>query len=432
MPRTPKPTTWTVSRDADTQFIEAAKWFLGRVPMTKDRWSELTERAQRKAFTVAGVAQADVLNSVFRAVDSAVAKGTTLADFKREVGPKLESQWQGTVANPPWRLETIFRTNVQMAYSSGRIRQMKDPAVSKVRPFWLYDSVLDTRTSEICRPLAGTVLAADDPFWKTHVPPSHFGCRSGIRALRKSQAEARGITSPPPNAPAAKGFGNDPDESEWAPDLNRYPPELREQVRKRLDEMPDPKPMAMPNVVSDAKAKPLPNAKNHDPGNAGADGDPPPWFTDGKPRPRGKLDESIRPLGAKERRIAEVLLNQGNDVKTLIEKNRSHDRIPDLLVNGEAWFGGQVELKALTATADNALKAMRSRILKSLARGGQASNVIYDAIGYDLTREDVDRLVLGLAREIAKRQEEGRDYASIRHIRIISNGLDLTYSHPQA
>ena len=44
-----------------------------------------------------------------------------------------------------------------------------------------FDAVMDRRTSDICRPLNGTVLPVSDPFWSMYYPPNHFGCRSIVR-----------------------------------------------------------------------------------------------------------------------------------------------------------------------------------------------------------------------------------------------------------
>lgn len=136
-------------------------------------------------------------------------------DFVKAVGEKLERAWGKKGAT---RLETIFRTNVQSAYGAGRYAQLTDPDVLRTRPYWLYDAVLDSRTSSLCRGLNGTIRPADDPFWDTHVPPLHFSCRSGLRSLTRQQAEARGVTETPPTAPPAAGFGSRPDPEAWGRD----------------------------------------------------------------------------------------------------------------------------------------------------------------------------------------------------------------------
>ena len=213
---------WSIEPDAVNP-REAIAWFRARVPMTPDEYRALEDRARRKAFTVAGVMDLDLLNDTFKALDKAVAEGTTFETFVEEVGPRLEATWGKADSS---RLQTIFSTNVQSAYSAGRWRQLTDPDVLAERPVWTYDAVLDGRTSELCKHLDGTTLPADDPFWETHTPPLHFNCRSGIISLTESQAAERGVTKTPPKAPAASSFGLAPDKSEWQPQYAKYPYEL--------------------------------------------------------------------------------------------------------------------------------------------------------------------------------------------------------------
>ena len=215
---------WDVEPNAVSP-AEAIAWFRARVSMTPDEYRALEDRARRKAFTVAGVMDLDLLNDTFKALDKAVAQGTTFETFVKDVGEKLEATWGKADSS---RLQTIFSTNVQSAYSAGRWRQLTDPDVLAERPYHMYDAVLDGRTSELCKHLDGTTLPADDPFWETHTPPLHFNCRSGIISLTESQAAERGVTKTPPRAPAASGFGLVPDKSEWQPQYAKYPQELQQ------------------------------------------------------------------------------------------------------------------------------------------------------------------------------------------------------------
>lgn len=47
-----------------------------------------------------------------------------------------------------------------------------------------FDAVIDTRTSDTCRPLDGVTKPFDDPFWNVYYPPNHFKCRSSVKQLR--------------------------------------------------------------------------------------------------------------------------------------------------------------------------------------------------------------------------------------------------------
>ncbi len=215
------------------KFDEAVEWFRERVPMSEAEWNELNEMARRQAFKVSGVAQLNVVEAVWEEIDRAVESGESMAMFSEKTMEKLLLAWKGTVKDPAWRVENIFRTNTQMAYGAGRYKQQTQPAVMRMRPFWRYDAVLDNRTSDICRPIAGTVLPADHPFWKTHVPPCHFSCRATIDTLTEAQAKQYGLTTRVPDAEPLEGFGLAPGEAEWEPDLSDTPKPLAKIYRSK-------------------------------------------------------------------------------------------------------------------------------------------------------------------------------------------------------
>lgn len=130
------------SADPD-QFGDAVDWHRKRVPITDREWDRLKTKSADLAFKVAGVSQANLAQEVFDAIDRAVRDGTTLADFKADVGDKLADAWGGEDAA---RLETVFRTNVLHSYNAGRDKVFKDPAVRKARPYLRFDAVGDDRT----------------------------------------------------------------------------------------------------------------------------------------------------------------------------------------------------------------------------------------------------------------------------------------------
>lgn len=214
---------------------EAISWFRARVPITSGAWRRLSAAAKRRAFRVAGANRLSLVTDVWRAIDRALASGMPYEEFEKSVGERLTKAWGDSVARPATRLELIYRNNMQSAYSAGRWAQMTDPDVVSGRPFFLYDSVLDSHTSVLCTTLNGTLLEADDPFWRTYWPPNHHGCRSGVRSLTAAGAERRGgVTESPPSLPPAKGWDSVPSLDDWQPDSSAYPPEVwREYERAR-------------------------------------------------------------------------------------------------------------------------------------------------------------------------------------------------------
>jgi SPP1 gp7 family putative phage head morphogenesis protein len=205
----------------DVDFDEAIAFFRSLVQVPDHEWDRLTMAARKQSFKVAGAANLDLVQEVWEAVDRAIADGTDLRAFKREIGAQLSEAWAGSVADPGFRLETIFRTNVQTAYNAGRYEQARQ--VAKDRPYWLFDSIMDGRTTpDCCAALDGIVLPANDPFWKGHYPPLHFNCRSQIITLTEDQAEGMGVSTSRPRVSVGRGFGTPPSVGSWSPDAGNY------------------------------------------------------------------------------------------------------------------------------------------------------------------------------------------------------------------
>lgn len=238
---------WSDVSDDTVDFDEAVEQFRKLTPISDDDYERLTARAKRKAFKVAGLANLDVVQDTFDAIGDAIKNGTSLDDFKAAVGDALEAAWHGDVENPGWRLETIFRTNVQRAYGEGRYRQATDPDTLEDRPYWQFDAVLDDATTEVCEDCNGTILPADDPWWDEHQPPLHFNCRSTIITLTEDQAAAQGgAVAKPPKTEADDGFGDPPlddtdddqEQADFEPDLSDYDPGLAKQFEEKQEEAP--------------------------------------------------------------------------------------------------------------------------------------------------------------------------------------------------
>lgn len=134
----------------------------------------------------------------------------------------------------PWRLDTIFRMNMQSAFSEGRYQEQK--AVADTFPYWEFVAIDDRSTTDGCRSLNGTILKQDDPFWSINYPPRHFHCRSRVRSISKYEAAEKGFKASDPtkytNIRPAKGFDTNP--GEWTPNLGRYGKEMQNGLRKEL------------------------------------------------------------------------------------------------------------------------------------------------------------------------------------------------------
>ncbi|RRW90603.1 phage minor head protein [Pandoraea apista] len=167
------------------------------------RWQDIQAETLARAFTVAGVLKTDILQDIRQAFDKQLQQGQTLADFKRELLPVLERKgWlgkgllveEGEIEGKrlgPYRLDTIFRTNMQSAYMAGRYASQMERV--DTHPYWEYVAVLDNRTRPTHRALSGQVYRHDDPFWLTFYPPNGFRCRCRVRTRTRAYVEQNGI-----------------------------------------------------------------------------------------------------------------------------------------------------------------------------------------------------------------------------------------------
>ena len=200
------------TRFAERPIKEAIAKFLSQKAVTRDVFDAMEKEAQRRAFTVAGMANAEMVNTVKRELIRQVAVGADFADFGKHAAKRFEAAgW--TPANPS-HVETVFRTNVLGAYNGGRIRQMSQPDVLDVRPYWesLPINDLSAKGPQRHRPTHfNFVLRASDPFWQTAAPPYGYNCRCRIRSLsvRKGASMVREGSSIPnlPDAGFASGIG---------------------------------------------------------------------------------------------------------------------------------------------------------------------------------------------------------------------------------
>lgn len=168
---------------------EAQEFWQDKVMLSPSRFNLLSKEAKLRAFAVSGIAKGDELATVFTALQRAIDKGTTFDQFKKECGDIFERR--GWTGKRSWRVDNIFRTNIQTAYNVGRYKQLKE--MEDTFPYWQYDAVNDSRTRPTHLALDGKVYPADHPFWDKWYPPNGFRCRCSVMALTKGQVERRNL-----------------------------------------------------------------------------------------------------------------------------------------------------------------------------------------------------------------------------------------------
>jgi len=230
-----------------TPFQEQLDFFRRKLALPSARWDDIKRAAHDRAFIVAGAGQADLVNDLRQAMLARIEDGRGLEAFRRDFREIAKNHgwtgWtgEGTKAGEAWRTRVIYQTNMATSYAAGRYRQLTDPDLLRVRPYWRYvhaDGVLHPRPLHLA--WHGITLPHDHPFWQTHFPPNGWGCKCRIVPVDAAQyraAQKLGLAEPPAGwdkidsrtgAPVGidKGFA-------YAPGANAMTP-LRDMVADKL------------------------------------------------------------------------------------------------------------------------------------------------------------------------------------------------------
>lgn len=169
---------------------EARQFWANKVKLGPGEFAKLSKEAKIKAFAVSGIAKGDELDTVFAALQKAIDQGVTLEEFKKDCAAIFERRgWRG---KRTWRIDNIFRTNIQTAYNVGQYKQLMEDR--EVFPVWQYSAINDSRTRPTHLAMDGRAWPANHPMWDVWFPPNGYRCRCSVIGLTARQAAQRGVT----------------------------------------------------------------------------------------------------------------------------------------------------------------------------------------------------------------------------------------------
>jgi len=178
-------------------FQEALDFFRSKINVPTARWADVWREAHNVAFMVAGAQRADVIQDFRDAIDKAISRGTTLEEFRKDFDSIVARHGWSFNGGRGWRTRIIYETNLRGAYAAGRFRQLTDPDLLSLRPWWQYhhsDAVANPRPLHVS--WDGLILRHDNPWWRTHYPPNGWGCQCSVTALGKRDLERLGKKGP--------------------------------------------------------------------------------------------------------------------------------------------------------------------------------------------------------------------------------------------
>lgn len=247
----PKSKAETILTSFELPAKEAIKILKGQDVDTSGDWEAMMAFSGDRAFVISHVVNADILQDMLDGLTKALEEGTPFEEFKRNARDLLARRgWTGADADDEagqtadlteaWRLELIYRNNLQNALNAGRRTGQLN--VMDRRPYSVYSSVRDNRTTDECKGRDGVVLPTDDAWWDTNYPQNHHLCRGKVYTASERELTRDGLkistdeylaTLPPP----AKGFAQSPLDP-YKPDTKKYAEPLRKQVDEVLAKKP--------------------------------------------------------------------------------------------------------------------------------------------------------------------------------------------------
>ncbi len=180
-------------------FKEMQDFMRQKVSLPTKTWTETLHRAHDRAFVVAGADSVALVEDLRAALDKAMFSGGGLEGFRADFDAIIErAGWQYN-GGRNWRTRVIYETNLRTAHQAGRLKQMRDPDVVKLRPYWRYVHG-EIRVPAKPRPehLAwdGKVFMHDDPIWDVIYPPNGWRCSCGVGTVSKAGLKRLGKTGP--------------------------------------------------------------------------------------------------------------------------------------------------------------------------------------------------------------------------------------------
>jgi len=187
------------------------------------------------SFTVSKVANADVLQTILEELTKSMDEGKPYSEFKKELDTILEDKgYLRKDDGSAWRLNTIYRNNLQSAYMAGRFAEQME--VIDDFPWGEFVAVIDNRTTDGCEEVNGVIAPLSDPFWDTNYPQRHHHCRSRVvtRSDEYLKLNGKKVSNPKDyqDIKPAKGFDTKP--GEWVPDLTKYDTKIKRQLNKLI------------------------------------------------------------------------------------------------------------------------------------------------------------------------------------------------------
>ena len=217
-------------RKAAGAYDEAMKWRAARMNLSDAEIAHLKDLYGREAVEVTRVAAGSLEAKARGAVYESLQEGLHVKGGIAAMRNAFDAA--GVTVERPFLLETLVRTQTQLAYGAGQWNADQDPAIQEILWGYEYVTVGDDRVRENHAEMDGMKAAKDHDCWTVCWPPCGFNCRCSILECYEEDDEAvpenyadlpdpgwgfnpgmvyRDMINPAPPTPAMP-FGFDPNE----------------------------------------------------------------------------------------------------------------------------------------------------------------------------------------------------------------------------
>lgn len=151
----------------------------------------LQQKYDRYALKIADRFSDEVESDLRDTIADLVSEGAHVKEAIQVIGDRFDKLGIDPVSSG--EIETIFRTQVQIAFNAGKWEGEQDPDIQEILWGYKYVTVGDDRVRDNHAVLEGTTLPKEDSFWNTFYPPNGYNCRCSAIPI----FEQRAIVKPP-------------------------------------------------------------------------------------------------------------------------------------------------------------------------------------------------------------------------------------------
>ncbi len=166
-------------------FKEALEDLLSRKPVLRKTVKGVNSAYQRHSFALARSTNLTVTRRVRQSLAKSIREGRRpekAIDVIKNIGGFSRAYAQ-----------TVYRTNLNTAFTAGRFRQAQDPEFRNVIGAWEFRTQRDDRVRDNHRAADTFIAGLFDPIWNTLAPPLGFNCRCELLPVKRSRLRRLGL-----------------------------------------------------------------------------------------------------------------------------------------------------------------------------------------------------------------------------------------------